>query len=480
MFCCLVTLQLWAITPIINYAVFSTPDQQTYIETYLLIPGSSVAFAPSEAGKLKASVEVTLLFMQGEKVVQFDKYMLSSPEVSAAEAQTFNLVDLKRYTLPAGAYNFELKFKDVNIEGEVAEKVENIELKIEAPSEKIDLSDILLLEKFEPTTTDNEYSKNGYDLMPNVLNFYPEDLNRVGFYAEIYNTDKVLEDPNFLVTFSVNYKNTKKIAKKLRSFKKQKAAPVNVVLSEFDISELPSGNYDLLIEVRNKKNELLVAKKTQFFRKNPIETYSLSDINKVDIEDTFVEELTDQEAGFYVGALYPIAQENEKQYIANLTKKKKNPDVDYQKRFLYNFWTQKDPTNPTDAFLSYKAEVDEVELLYKSQIRKGYSSDRGRVRLQYGKPDNIKEVDNEPGMVPYEVWHYYKLNNYQTDVIFVFYNPNLADNEYELIYSDVRGEVNDPRWKLKLANTFRTRNNSLDIDNNSTRDYFGKSLNDGF
>ena len=69
--------------------------------------------------------------------------------------------------------------------------------------------------------------------------------------------------------------------------------------------------------------------------------------------------------------------------------------------------------------------------------------------MQYGAPNSRHEVENATSTVPYEIWHYYKLNN-QVDKKFVFVNSNFSLNEYKLVYSNVDGEVSNSEWRDKI------------------------------
>ena len=104
---------------------------------------------------------------------------------------------------------------------------------------------------------------------------------------------------------------------------------------------------------------------------------------------------------------------------------------------------------PEIEWKKYHDEVKRVNAIYGTRIRKGYETDRGRVYLQYGRPNTITQSENEPSAYPYEIWHYYNLGN-QTNRRFVFYARELATNDYELIHSDALGEINDPRWQIKV------------------------------
>jgi hypothetical protein len=95
--------------------------------------------------------------------------------------------------------------------------------------------------------------------------------------------------------------------------------------------------------------------------------------------------------------------------------------------------------------------------------------------LQYGRPSQIVGNDRDPSAIPYSIWQYDQIGN-QRNRRFIFYNRNLADNEYELLHSDAIGELSEPQWKRVLTAT-----NSGNYDNNELRnDYFGNRLDDQF
>ena len=80
-------------------------------------------------------------------------------------------------------------------------------------------------------------------------------------------------------------------------------------------------------------------------------------------------------------------------------------------------------------------------------------TDRGRVYLQYGPPNSRNKVDNYAASLPYEIWHYYKLEN-QTNKKFVFVNSDFATNEYRLEYSNVFGEVSNAEWSNPIEQDY--------------------------
>ena len=112
--------------------------------------------------------------------------------------------------------------------------------------------------------------------------------------------------------------------------------------------------------------------------------------------------------------------------------------------------------------------------MFGSRQVKGYLTDRGRVYLQYGAPNDVKEVPSDPVTLPYEIWDYYYLNN-QSNVKFVFYDPVLTGNDYELLHSNLYGEVQNPNWRMHLVRRIQTQR---DIYDPNPVDYWGNDMDD--
>ena len=65
------------------------------------------------------------------------------------------------------------------------------------------------------------------------------------------------------------------------------------------------------------------------------------------------------------------------------------------------------------------------------------------------RPTSRHKSENNSSTYPYEIWHYYKLEN-QINKKFVFVNDDFATNEYKLRYSNVDGEVSNSEWRDKI------------------------------
>ncbi|MCB0846455.1 MAG: GWxTD domain-containing protein, partial [Bacteroidetes bacterium] len=113
---------------------------------------------------------------------------------------------------------------------------------------------------------------------------------------------------------------------------------------------------------------------------------------------------------------------------------------------------KKDPSQEVSALWNgHLLALDYVNQQYKSTFREGWQTDRGRVFLKYGIPQDVERFPAEANLIPYEIWRYNRLGA-QTNVIFIFFDQDLSSNEYVLLHSTKYGEVNNPRWREQLRN----------------------------
>ncbi len=457
-----------------NSAFLSMTTDSPYVETYLTIPGQSVQYVKNKQGKFEGALQITLMYMRDTTMVTaYDKYLLRTPEIDDTTNITFNLLDLRRVTLPDGDYTVNLEVTDIHRSGESVKKVQGLNL--EFNRERLDFSSIELVDTYTPTTGKNVFSKNGYDIKPFVFNYYPTSVNRIRFYNEIYHADKSASNEDIIITYAVKHAQKDQVANDLFRFSRQKAAPVNFVFSEFDISDLPSGNYLVQIQVKNKKNVLLGEQNMFFQRSNKNSVGELSNIALLDISQTFVAQLDGDSLPFFIQSLMPKAEMYERDYITRVVQKQ---DTTLMRQFFYNFWQKRNSIDPLGEWLTYEHQVNYVNKTYKTPISYGFETDRGRVYLQYGAPNRIDGSNREPGAFPYEIWQYYKIPNNQTNVRFVFCNSDLITNDYKLIHSEAMGEIYDPRWKFKIYETFKDTNGYYDLDTEDFRNTWGSQVDD--
>ncbi|MBK8846730.1 MAG: GWxTD domain-containing protein [Bacteroidetes bacterium] len=442
----------------LNFAKFYSPTDGPYLEAYLAVDGNSVYFVKNENGKFQATITVGVVISDEAGVIKhIDKYNLLSPEIDDTTKLAFNFLDRQRIALDRGTYTYKLTIKDKNSPD--AELESSSKVNVDYDKNIMSFSDVLLLENFEPTTETTGLSKNGYNMTPLMDNYYPKTMEKLSFYAELYNTATLLQSESFLLSYFIEDVELKTVVEGMSSFRKETPSEIKVVLATFDISKLQSGNYKVVLEARSKKNDLLAFKEMFFQRNNGKREVAEANYSDAQVSNTFVDGFNNKDSLVEkIACLRAISNASEIIWQDNQLKA---ADTDMMKRFLLGFWMRRNAQNPEVAYAAYMEQVAIVNKRYKNPPIKGYATDRGRVYLQYGAPDNFNFAEHENESYPYEIWHYYKIGNL-TNRKFIFYNPTLVGNDYVLLHSDMRGEPNNPRWQMML---YRRNSQSLNLDN---------------
>lgn len=127
-------------------------------------------------------------------------------------------------------------------------------------------------------------------------------------------------------------------------------------------------------------------------------------------------------------------------YIATQTQWKTLRKVpkDMYEEAIESFWQVKDPTpgtlrNETREFFNKRVlEADQRFSIHKRMP--GWKSDRGRIYIKFGEPDQVVSEAFPIGRPPSIVWHYFKLNRsfvFEDDKGFGQYRLKNKEEEYE-------------------------------------------------
>ena len=461
---------------LLSYCSFYLPDEGPYFETYLSIDGKGITYIKNANNKYVATVEVTTIFKL-DTIRKFAKYDLVSPEKKDTFNLDFHFIDQQRYPLSQGVYNLELNIKDKN-RNETPYRV-TVGIPVDYPKNKVNVSGIELLESYKKAAETNILTKSGYDLIPSMTNFFPETVSKLIFYAEVYNTQAILgENQKFLLSYYIESFEPGKPLNEYIINSRETSSPVIPLLKEFDISNLPSGNYNLVISIRDQQNNEISSNKLFFQRRNPSVVYDMTALSSVKVDETFVSRIKQADSlKYYLRSINPISTQTELQYAQNLLK---TPEILPMQQYFYNFWVSHNDLNPEKEWRAYLTMVKMVEKSFGTKIKRGFDTDRGRVYLKYGPPNTITDVPyetstmNGEGTVPYQIWHYYGLPR-QGSRKFVFYNPELSTNNYELIHSDAVGEITNYNWQSLIR--YRKKGEKLGDPpfGNEPEKYDGKS-----
>ena len=444
--------------PYLSTTTYCVPGMTPYVENVIAFENRSAVYNEFEPGKFKATVQVVTVFRKGEEST-FSKIAVDSPVVTDTVNLDGAFLCQQRFSLENGEYQMEISITDMN-SGEVLPTT-TASVELNYPDNVPAISDILLFDSYAKAEKASECTKSGYDFLPRVYPFYGANDDKLHFYAELYNSDKLYDEGKFLVNYYIETVESSSRMQDYNFNKRFDVSKANVLLNTIDIKDLPSGNYYLVVEMRDRSNTLICSNSCFFQRSNPSASYDLDDLSGVNIANTFVYNITELDTlRKYINYLYPLCTETERDYSASLVK---TDDKKTMQQFLFNFWSTRSPMNPKQGFLDYLAAVKRVNMSFKSTSMPGYRTDRGYVFLKYGLPDKIMESPNEPNAYPYEIWYYYELSH-QRNIRFVFMAKDSAAGDYNLIHSNMVGEIQNPRWQMEIYGRLGIGNNEQGVD----------------
>lgn len=450
---------------------FNVPGDQPFVDVHLSFIGNSVAYDQDGI----ATVESTILIKQGNHIVDAKKSLIKSPPYDSLKRIDF--IDMQRFSLKNGKYSLTIFLRDLNHRpNDTIKVVQPFELLFSG--NKMEFSDVELADNFKKITSSDPtqkdiYTRAGYRIVPYVSNYYPTEINYISFYAEIYHADLQLGKDKKFVTYLQITDEGKNVIDPFQKTIVHTTSAVNVVLGRFKIDELYSGTYLINLKIKDENNTDITETSIRFYRNNapPISNYASTDTllapdllftQMISNRDTLVD---------FIRSMRPRAELLERTIIDEQIA---SASTDELQQFMYTFWLKRDPQNPQGAWDDYYDLVKIVNDEYSTQLKRGYQTDRGRVFLQYGKPNQLRDVPSEPNAYPYQIWYYYHIGRFNNKR-FVFYNRDLSSNDYMLLHSDMNGEPYNRQWNIEL----HSRTNPInDIDLNDGIDNVGSRSRD--
>ncbi|MFN5147837.1 MAG: GWxTD domain-containing protein [Flavobacteriia bacterium] len=446
---------------------FYAPGTGNYLEIYFQFVGYSIKYKGIDGG-LQGELAISLQISDGEKIVASDAYRLQTPVMKDSIVDDF--YDVKRFAISPGRYVLSVELQDLNSDAKPVKASQPI--MIEDLETSISASDIEAIEAASKGDENSSFFKSGYNMIPRLSTFYPSQLSSIPVYIEFYNTDQLGDSICGMKQMIINTETGAELSEQT-VYSKHRTTQVLPILRNVDISDVPTGKYALSYTLISKSMKELTTQSYLFERSNDIEVSW--NLETMVTDPAFQASITNDSVTYYLESLIPISKPAE---IKNIISTIKTKDVELQRRHIQAFWLQTSPGSAYDAWLRYKGQVQLVERIYANNFQEGFETDRGRVYLQYGAPTNIVSRETSPTEYPYEIWQYNKIGVF-SNKRFVFYNPDLVNNAYRLLHSDMVGELKNPSWPITLSKR-NTTNGNIDDPNFYLQDHFGGASNDLF
>ncbi len=392
----------------IDYAAFNSADSgKVRLEVYYQLYNAALNFYRFDtlyAADYDLSINV---YGSGDELL--DSYSQSKRVFVESDARAKSTQDYRtnqvNFELEPGKYEVKFVLSDPNSDVAVTK---DFKVKLEYQHEKHPrLSDVQLVQAVSTVEDDTtKFDKGGYTLVPSVSHKYgTSDALTLYYYFEVYQGRD--EADSVLIETSVRHAN------KGMLYRDSLTSPfvdgVSRQFREISVDKLRPGEFKLSISLRGKRDKKLDGK-TKYFdlvwseRSTLLYDYE-SIINQLSIISlpSDLEDLKQQET--------------------------------YEDRLAaFNlFWAKRDPTpgtveNETKTEFYRRVQVANENFSY---LRKaGWKTDRGRVYIVYGEPDQIEDYPFMPNAYPYQEWHYYREAKYRK---FVFIDET-GDGDFRLVY----------------------------------------------
>ena len=208
-----------------------------------------------------------------------------------------------------------------------------------------------------------------------------------------------------------------------------------------NVASIPSGKYRLRLILADEKGNGVAQTEKQFFLYNPHiqpDQKAAASLKASELAGMSADEMADE----YQKARY-LATDQENKTFSQITSE------EGRREFLGKFWSEIEAGRQGKAPVMravYLQRVGSANVRFRAMGRDGWRTDRGRVLMIYAEPDEIERFPSGQNNKPYEMWHYYSIEN---GVEFIFVDRS-GFGDYILVHSTKRGELQDTEWQRYL------------------------------
>jgi GWxTD domain-containing protein len=419
-------------------------DSLTYVEFPIDMYRDQLEFVKQEDG-YQAEFLVTAEILAQDSLIE-RKHWRTIDHCGALDEITNSqrLYNKNYFLLPEGEYTFRLEVEDPN-RGSKGQLAFEFAVNPFTPG-TIRVSDMQLASSIQRDTSRTLYTKNGFLVIPNPSALYGVGLPVLAGYSEIYNLEPATSDSGQIFQIKYDILNEKGEVIRSQTQEKKKPGLSAVNITQINVVNLISGTYTLVMEIKDLENGDIASTYRKFtvYRQADYdeggELYGKEQSKDYIYGDTEIDGMTEEE----------LDQEFEyARYLATSVEKKtyKKANLEGKRELLKQFWNTRtlaaDHLKEGENFRTdYLGRVDMANQMFRGSFKEGWKTDRGRILLVYGKPDDIERMTFGMGQKSHEIWHYHSL---QGGVQFVFVDKQEL-GDMELVHSTARGELYDDNW----------------------------------
>ncbi|MCF7833264.1 MAG: GWxTD domain-containing protein [Candidatus Marinimicrobia bacterium] len=408
-----------------DYATFYD-NEKSFVELYYMLPRFAMERQEAVNGDLHGKFLLAVNILQNEEKV-YSKTLIVDDVLAAGDTLMSNdfIPEILSLHLLPGTYHINSMVKDM-FSGKLSQRESFLEVKAYDLS-VLNISDIEIASYVGLSGKKNKFTKlNTYDVVPQANPEFDVYMGAFYTYFEVY---KLTSGGKYTFQSSL-YDLNGEIVYENNIVESIAPGMYDVIIDYMDIREMPSGIYDYHVIIKDETTgEMAEANKHIYMiRENEM------DLMVYDEYALFSEEGLD--SIFLI--LKPLMTQPE---INNF----RSGNIDGKRHLFVEFWKKRDPDMSTVVNEYYAEIMGRIKYANENYtyMKKGAKSDRGRVLLKYGFPSEIQRSDMGGYTKDHEIWLYEGLRG---DIKFVFCDTK-GRGYYELIHSNMEGEIYNAKWK---------------------------------
>lgn len=415
----------------LDAASFRSSLGNTYQEFYYQIPLGQLAFTSTE-GRLLDTLEISFSLKDESGDSAFQNFW-TTPLVASAEQELAGRFIPEQFDLllQPGKYLATLSILEPR-----SSRQGIAELAFDAGTfdqQRFASSSIQFASDIRQDSLSGKFAKNGLSILPNPSRTFGSSLPMVMFYCEIYN---VPGNPNVADSLEFAYEllsQDGKVVRQLPAKRKPVRGSAEVEVGAISTAGLSDSLYQLHLTLKHSASKQTI-EQTAFFRNVPLAPPA----EEESVVAQIINEMTPEALSLHIRQARYIITKDEGNLLKQL-------DETGKRRALIQFWQQRDSdssTSENEFWQQYMGRIQLANSRYTTKYEEGWLSDRGRILIKYGVPDDIERHPVTIDSKPFEVWRYYR----ERGLRFIFIDES-GFNRYRLIFSNVEDEVTDPSWQ---------------------------------
>jgi GWxTD domain-containing protein len=421
-----------------DYSRFWQNDSTAYVEIATAVYPSLVTLKQDSLG-YHGKIELNIIIQNKSTGLSFFKDRFNIPinlTDSSSLTNKNSLISNTTYVLGLGSYTVTVNGHDVYDSTRTHSMFFPVDI-MKKPGIMI-LSDIELCSNISGSLDQkDQFYKNTYRVIPHPSNVFGSTTSPVVFtYAEFYNLNTEMK-----YEIKVQIVDYQGVVKKRRIHQRQYTDPNVVDVSTLNVTSLSSGKYDCEIIISDTLGHELAKTQHPIFLYNPhLQQSNITTPTSRSAE--FAGMSSEELANEFQTAQYIVSSEDNRMFDKLTTR-------EARQNFLENFWTKIENEKQGHSDLTRAVYLKRVSIANQRYIvsgKEGWRSDRGRVFILYGEPDETQRFASSSDKKPYEIWNYHRIEG---GVEFIFIDCT-GFCEYILVHSSMHNEIHDESWEQLL------------------------------